>query len=58
MTNKLIDAKKLLDFNLSPNLNCIRFLDIKKEKFELEFNLEKGTSFNTFAFIEDNLLNI
>ncbi len=58
MTNKLIDAKKLLDFNISANLNCIRFLDIKKEKFELEFNLEKGTSFNTFIFIEDDLLTI
>ena len=58
MTNELIDAKKLLDFNISPNLNCIRFLDIKKEKFELEFNLEKGTSFNTFIFIEDDLLTI
>ena len=42
MTNKLISDKKLLDFNLSPNLNCIRFLDVKKEKFELEFNLEKN----------------
>ena len=58
MTNNLIDEKILLDFNLSPNLNCIRFLDIKKEKFELEFNLEKGTSFNTFVFIEEDLLTI
>ncbi len=58
MTNKLIDEKKLLDFNISSNINCIRFLDIKKEKFELEFNLEKGTSFNTFVFIEEDLLTI
>ena len=58
MTNKVLDELKILDFNLGPNLNCIRFLDIKKEKFELEFNLEKGSSFNTFLFTEKDLLTI
>ena len=58
MTNNILDELKVLDFNLGPNLNCVRFIDIKKEKFELEFNLEKGTSFNTFLFIEEDLLTI
>ena len=35
-------------FEITENFNCIRFLDHNKERFELEFNLEKGTSFNTF----------
>ena len=35
-------------FVIAENFNCIRFLDHNKEKFELEFNLEKGTSLNTF----------
>ena len=35
-------------FEISENFICIRFLDHNKERFELEFNLEKGTSFNTF----------
>ena len=35
-------------FEISENFTCIRFLDHNKERFELEFNLEKGTSFNTF----------
>ena len=41
-------------FKLKDNLECIRFLDNKKEKFELEFNLENGTSFNTFFCVEDD----
>ncbi len=45
-------------FKLKDNLECIRFLDNKKEKFELEFNLEKGTSFNTFFVLEDDYLII
>ena len=35
-------------FEITENFTCIRFLDQNKERFELEFNLEKGTSFNTF----------
>ncbi len=35
-------------FTLCKDFICIRFLDKSKEKFELEFNLEKGTSFNSF----------
>ena len=35
-------------FEVAENFTCIRFLDHNKERFELEFNLEKGTSFNTF----------
>mgnify|MGYP000291582213 CR=1 FL=1 len=35
-------------FEITENFTCIRFLDQTKERFELEFNLEKGTSFNTF----------
>ncbi len=35
-------------FEIAENFTCIRFLDQNKERFELEFTLEKGTSFNTF----------
>ena len=35
-------------FEIAENFTCIRFLDQNKERFELEFSLEKGTSFNTF----------
>ena len=35
-------------FEIAENFTCIRFVDQNKERFELEFNLEKGTSFNTF----------
>ena len=45
-------------FKLKDNLQCIRFLDNKKEKFELEFNLENGTSYNTFFSVEDDCLII
>ncbi len=45
-------------YNLKKNLKCTRFLDKKKERFELEFNLEKGTSFNTFFSVEDDCLII
>ena len=38
----------LSKFEITENFTCIRFLDHNKERFELEFNLEKGTSFNTF----------
>tara|TARA_Y100001968_G_scaffold277014_1_gene271621 strand:+ start:16456 stop:18258 length:1803 start_codon:yes stop_codon:yes gene_type:complete len=62
MQNNHIEALKnidnLLEFNPGENLTCYRFLDYKKERFELEFNLEKGTSFNTFLIDEDNELII
>ena len=38
----------LSKFEIAENFTCIRFLDQNKERFELEFNLEKGTSFSTF----------
>ena len=50
--------KNIKLFKLKDNLECIRFLDNKKEKFELEFNLEQGTSFNTFFSICDDCLII
>ena len=40
--------QNLSKFEITENFTCIRFLDHNKERFELEFNLEKGTSFNTF----------
>ena len=40
--------QNLSKFEITENFTCIRFLDQNKERFELEFNLEKGTSFNTF----------
>ena len=62
MTNNYIDSFKdinnLLEFNIRQNLTCFRFLDNKKERFELEFNLEKGTSHNTFLIKEDHELLI
>ena len=44
----LPENQKLSEFKISENFSCVRFLDQNKERFELEFNLEKGTSFNTF----------
>ena len=44
----LLENKYLSTFNINENFTCIRFLDQNKERFELEFNLERGTSFNTF----------
>ena len=62
MQNNHIEALKnidnLLEFNPGENLTCYRFLDYKKERFELEFNLERGTSHNTFLINEDNELII
>ena len=54
----LLENKNLSTFEISENLTCIRFLDQNKERFELEFNLEKGTSFNTFLIISDDELFI
>jgi len=44
----LAENQNLSEFEITENFFCIRFLDQNKERFELEFNLEKGTSFNTF----------
>ena len=44
----LAKNQNLLKYEICENFTCIRFLDHNKERFELEFNLEKGTSFNTF----------
>ena len=55
INNKYLENKKeeICFFEITKNLLCARFLDKKTERFELEFNLEKGTSFNTF-FIRNN----
>ena len=47
-TNLLFKNQNLSKFEITENFTCIRFLDHNKERFELEFNLEKGTSHNTF----------
>jgi len=46
--SSLVEDKNLSKFEITENFTCIRFLDHNKERFELEFNLEQGTSFNTF----------
>jgi flavorubredoxin len=47
--NSLVSKNHSLSiFDIDENITCIRFIDQNKERFELEFNLEKGTSFNTF----------
>ena len=46
--NLLEENQNFSKFEITENFTCIRFLDHNKERFELEFNLEKGTSFNTF----------
>ena len=45
---QFLKDKNLTLFEITENFICVRFLDQNKERFELEFNLEKGTSFNTF----------
>ena len=47
-TSLLLENQKLRTYEISENFFCIRFIDQNKGRFELEFNLEKGTSFNTF----------
>jgi len=44
----LAENQNLSEFEITENFTCIRFLDLNKSRFELEFTLEKGTSFNTF----------
>ena len=50
-TNLLLENKNLSTFEITKNFTCIRFLDHNKDRFELEFNLEKGTSYNTFLIV-------
>ena len=50
-TGLLAENQNLSEFVITENFSCIRFLDQNKERFELEFNLEKGTSFNTFLIL-------
>ena len=47
-TSLILKNQNLSKFEITDNLTCLRFIDQNKERFELEFNLEKGTSFNTF----------
>jgi len=54
----LAENQNLSEFEITNNFSCVRFLDKKKERFELEFNLEKGTSFNTFLINTDEELFI
>ena len=51
-------SNNLSKFEITEKFTCIRFLDENKEKFELEFNLEKGTSFNTFIIRNNDELFI
>tara|TARA_B100001029_G_scaffold63948_1_gene51800 strand:+ start:416 stop:2200 length:1785 start_codon:yes stop_codon:yes gene_type:complete len=43
-------------FKIDENISCIRFLDRNTDKFELEFNLEKGTSYSSFFVVDENQL--
>ena len=54
----LSDNQNLSKFEITENFSCVRFLDQNKERFELEFNLEKGTSFNTLFIISHDELFI
>ena len=45
----LAENQKLSEFEITENFSCVRFLDQNKERFELEFNLEKGTSLILFS---------
>ena len=57
-TSLILENKNLSTFEITENFTCIRFLNQNKERFELEFNLEKGTSFNTFLIISGDELFI
>ena len=57
-TSLLLENQKLRTYEISENFSCIRFIDQNKGRFELEFNLEKGTSFNTFLIRSDKELFI
>jgi len=47
-TGLVLKSKNLSTYKITENFSCIRFIERDKERFELEFNLEKGTSYNTF----------
>ena len=47
-TRLLSKNQNLSKFEITENFSCVRFVDQNKERFELEFSLEKGSSFNTF----------
>jgi len=51
-------SKELVNFIINDNFFCFRFIEEKKERFELEFNLEQGTCFNTFFIYEKEELII
>ena len=57
-TSSPSENKALSKFKVTENFTCIRFLDQDKERFELEFNLEKGTCFNTFLIKSNDELII
>ena len=57
-TSSLSENQALSKFKVTENFTCIRFLDQDKERFELEFNLEKGTCFNTFLITSNDELII
>ena len=40
-TSLILENKNLSTFEITENFTCIRFLNQNKERFELEFNLEK-----------------
>ena len=55
--NSSTHNNKFYSFKISNNFLCLRFIDHQTERFELEFNLGKGTSFNTFLIVNgDELL--
>ena len=37
------ENQNLSEFEITENFSCVRFLDQNKERFELEFNIEKET---------------
>ena len=57
-TSSLLENQNLSIFEITENFTCIRFLDQNKDRFELEFNLEKGTSCNTFLIRNNHELLI
>ena len=57
-TSLFAENNNLSKFEITENFTCIRFLDQNKERFELEFNLEKGTSFSTFLIRNNDELVI
>ena len=54
----LVTDKNYCLFKIDENIYCARFLDKTIDRFELEFNLEQGTCFNTFLLVDKNELMI